>query len=89
MLILYFQAMQNPHGAQTALARKSQTKDRRRWENADADQNEELTKDEFRFFIFPQLSPTAGAVLVPEAHEDLDTDDDGKVSLEEFLDAHR
>jgi Ca2+-binding EF-hand superfamily protein len=48
-----------------------------------------LTKHEFKYFIFPQISPEGGAtVLVPEALEDLDTDGDGEVSLSEFLSIH-
>ena len=41
-----------------------------------------------QYFIYPQLSPESGAVLVPEAHADLDTDFDGRVSFEEFISIH-
>ena len=81
--------MLHPYGASTNREQKSLVKDRRRWEHADADEDEELTKHEFRYFIFPQMSPNAGAVLIPEAHDDLDVNLDGKVGLQEFLDAHR
>ncbi len=49
-----------------------------------------LTKHEFKFFLFPQISPdgTGATVLVPEALEDLDKDGDDAVSLEEFLAVH-
>ena len=39
-----------------------------------------MTLHEFKYFVFPQLSPSSGAVMVPEAHADLDTDYDGQVS---------
>lgn len=56
-------------------------KDRRRWVSADQDQNDILTKTEFKSFLFPDLS----TVWVPEAHDELDFDYDGRVSEKEFL----
>ena len=80
-----YQFMLYPHGVRTAEDRKRARKERRRWENADANEDDKLTLHEFKYFIFPQLSPNAGAVLVPEAHDDLDENGDRMVSLDEFL----
>ena len=86
-----YQSAVNPDGRRTESRRRRAERDRRRWRRADADGDDALTKHEFKLFLFPQLSENdAGApVLVPEAHEDLDTDFDGRVSLKEFLDVHR
>jgi hypothetical protein len=46
------------------------------------DDDNRLTKSEFKRFLFPHLSDDAGAseVIVHEAHEALDADYDGRVS---------
>jgi len=46
------------------------------------DDDNRLTKSEFKRFLFPHLSEDAGAseVIVHEAHEALDADYDGRVS---------
>lgn len=67
-------------------------RDRRRWNNADNNGDDKLDKNEMKIFLFPQIMIGSGnmasQVLVPEAHEDLDVDYDGKVSEAEFVDAH-
>ncbi len=86
-----YQSMVNPAGRRDRRARRRAERDRRRWRRADADADDALTKHEFKLFLFPQLSAedAGAAVLVPEAHADLDTDLDGRVSLDEFMAVHR
>ncbi|XP_071036878.1 calumenin [Parasteatoda tepidariorum] len=57
----------------------------RRWKNADVDGDGSLSKEEFRDFIHPEESQRAGGVAVLEAMEDMDTDKDNKVSLDEYM----
>uniref|UniRef100_A0A4Q8K4C0 Reticulocalbin-3 n=1 Tax=Liphistius sp. SGP-2016 TaxID=1905180 RepID=A0A4Q8K4C0_9ARAC len=57
----------------------------RRWKNADADEDGSLSKEEFRDYIHPEESQKAGGVVVLEAMEDMDTDKNGEVSLEEYM----
>lgn len=81
----------NPNGRVSAKLRKRTKRDRRRWEFADNDGDGSLNKREFRRFLFPHLggeASAAGLVLVPEAHEDLDADYDGRVSEAEFVAVH-
>ncbi|KAG8181649.1 hypothetical protein JTE90_017007 [Oedothorax gibbosus] len=55
----------------------------RRWKNADTDGDGSLSEDEFRDFIHPEESQRAGGVAVIEAMDD--TDKNGEVSLEEYM----
>ncbi|TRY61463.1 hypothetical protein TCAL_01775 [Tigriopus californicus] len=80
-----YQALLNPLGVKTADDQRRQIRDRRRWEFADDDRDDALDKFEFMYFLFPQLNPQSGIVLIPEAHADLDTDHDQRVSLYEYL----
>lgn len=57
----------------------------RRWKNADVDGDGSLSKEEFRDFIHPEESQRAGGVAVLEAMEDMDTDRNKEVSLEEYM----
>lgn len=57
----------------------------RRWKNADADGDGSLSKPEFRDFIHPEESQRAGGVAVLEAMEDMDTDKNGEVAMEEYM----
>ena len=75
----------HPHGMRTDRERRKFEKDRRRWRHADKNGDEKVTKHEFKYFLFPQLSPDSGAVTIPEAFSDLDTDFDGRISFDEFL----
>ena len=75
----------NPHGIRTKRERQKFDKDRRRWKHADKNGDEKVTKHEFKYFLFPQLSPDSGAVTIPEAFADLDTDFDGRITFDEFL----
>lgn len=61
------------------------TRDRRRWSVADRDGDDALTKTEFTDFLHPEESPYMRDVVVAETVEDIDKDDDGKVSVEEYI----
>ena len=65
----------NPLNKPTLKMQRKAKRDRRRWVHADANKDGVLDKDEFKDFIFP----TEGGVLIPETHEDLDSDFDGRV----------
>lgn len=61
------------------------TRDRRRWSVADRDGDDALTKTEFTDFLHPEESPYMRDVVVEETVEDIDKDNDGKVSVEEYI----
>lgn len=61
------------------------TRDRRRWSVADRDGDDALTKTEFTDFLHPEESPYMRDVVVAETVEDIDKDDDGKISVEEYI----
>ena len=62
-------------------------RDRRRWNHADSDGDGVLNKREFKLFVFPHLAGDGGAngILVKEAHEELDSDHNGRVTQAEFM----
>ncbi|XP_072941475.1 calumenin-B [Epargyreus clarus] len=60
-------------------------RDRRRWHYADGDNDDALNKTEFASFLHPEDHSTMRDVVVLETLEDIDTDKDGKVSLEEYI----
>lgn len=61
------------------------TRDRRRWSVSDRDGDDALTKTEFTDFLHPEESPYMRDVVVAETVEDIDKDNDGKVSVEEYI----
>lgn len=71
---IHFKSMQ-------ALHKRSQ----KRWQLADANNDNVLTKDEFRDFIHPEESEKVREVLVDEAMEDMDKDSDGKITFAEYM----
>lgn len=60
-------------------------RDKRRWDLADLDQDQALTKAEFANFLHPEESEHMRDVVVDETLEDVDKDKDGKVSLDEYI----
>jgi len=60
-------------------------RDRRRWTVADRDKNLHLTKKEFEAFIHPEHYEHMYSVNRDETMADLDTDNDGQLSLAEFV----
>lgn len=61
------------------------TRDRRRWSVADRTGDDELTREEFMDFLHPEESPYMRDVVVAETVEDIDKDNDGKISVEEYI----
>merc|ERR1712130_211158 len=52
---------------------------------ADRDKDGRLTKVEFQAFLHPEDAEYMREILVIESLEDMDTDKDGKLSLEEYI----
>lgn len=61
------------------------TRDKRRWEMADADQDGKLSKTEFSHFLHPEEQEHMRGVVIDETLEDIDKDKDGRISLEEYI----
>ena len=61
------------------------TRDRRRWSVADANHDDKLTRVEFTDFLHPEESPRMRDIVVIETIEDIDKNNDGKVSVEEYI----
>ena len=60
-------------------------RDRRRWSIADQDGDDALTKDEFASFLHPEEQEHMRDVVVLETMEDIDKDNDQKISLLEYI----
>lgn len=61
------------------------TRDRRRWSVADRDGDDSLTRPEFTDFLHPEESPYMRDIVVMETVEDIDKDNDGKISVDEYI----
>lgn len=57
----------------------------RRWKFADRNGDSVLIKEEFRDFVHPEESDRTKVILVDEAMEDMDKDDNQEISLEEYM----
>ncbi|XP_044253950.1 calumenin [Tribolium madens] len=60
-------------------------RDRRRWQVADLNGDDALTKEEFMHFLHPEESDHMKDIVVQETMEDIDKDNDGKISLKEYI----
>jgi len=60
-------------------------RDYRRWQKADADNDGKLTKLEFQAFLHPEDAEYMRDILVIETLEDMDTDKDGSLSMDEYI----
>lgn len=60
-------------------------RDRRRWELADENADDHLSRDEFINFLHPEESEHMRTVVVEETLEDIDKNGDGQISLEEYI----
>ena len=60
-------------------------RDRRRWTTADLDGDDALTKEEFTAFLHAEDAEHMKDVIVLETMEDIDKDQDGKISLAEYI----
>lgn len=61
------------------------TRDRRRWGVADQDNDDRLTREEFTAFLHPEDHPTMRDIVIIETIEDIDKNNDGKVSEAEYI----
>ncbi|KAB7501850.1 Calumenin-B [Armadillidium nasatum] len=60
-------------------------RDKRRWEMADQNKDESLTMEEFTSFLHPEESTHMRDIVVTETMEDVDKDNDGKISINEYI----
>eukprot|EP00088_Acartia_fossae_P056646 TRINITY_DN6597_c0_g1_i3.p1 TRINITY_DN6597_c0_g1~~TRINITY_DN6597_c0_g1_i3.p1 ORF type:complete len:324 (-),score=96.58 TRINITY_DN6597_c0_g1_i3:68-1039(-) len=65
--------------------RDMEARDHRRFSLADTDQDGALTKLEFQSFLHPEHADHMRDIVVTETFEDIDKDNDGKISLEEYI----
>lgn len=61
------------------------TRDRRRWSVADRNGDDSLTRSEFTDFLHPEENSYMRDIVVAETMEDIDKDNDGKISVEEYI----
>lgn len=60
-------------------------RDRNRWAVADKDLDDNLTLEEFTAFLHPEDHPRMKDVVLRETITDLDKDNDGKISVDEYI----
>ena len=60
-------------------------RDRRRWDLADENKDGKLEQEEFKNFLHPEESEHMRDVVVQETFEDIDTNGDEQISLEEYI----
>lgn len=60
-------------------------RDRRRWSAADSDSDDSLTREEFAAFLHPEETDHMRDIVVLETMEDIDKDQDGKISVHEYI----
>lgn len=65
--------------------KKMLARDRRRWSVADRDGDDALSKSEFTDFLHPEESTWMRDIVVSETVDDIDKDNDGRVSVEEYI----
>jgi len=60
-------------------------RDERRFKLADRDNDGSLTQEEFKAFVHPEEVSYMKEVIIQETMDDMDTDHDGKISINEYL----
>lgn len=60
-------------------------RDKRRWEMADIDKDNQISKEEYTAMLHPEEYDHMKDVVVDETLEDIDKDGDKAVSIEEYL----
>lgn len=73
------------HDTHTRSYKSMLTRDRRRWSVADRDGDDFLTKAEFTEFLHPEEYPRMRDIVVAETLEDIDKNNDGKLSVDEYI----
>lgn len=75
----------NSVGEDAKTYKEMMRRDRRRWELADTNGDDALSRDEFTDFLHPEETDHMRTVVVEETLEDIDKDKDGKISLDEYI----
>lgn len=65
--------------------REMMLRDKRRWQTADKNDDNQLSKEEFSDFLHPEEVPHMQDIVIIETLEDIDKDKDGKISLKEYI----
>lgn len=60
-------------------------RDRRKWEAAKTKDIKNIDMEDFSAFLHPEHFPRMHDIFIQEIFEDLDTDQDGKISIEEYI----
>lgn len=60
-------------------------KDKKRWAAADVDGDGLLSKEEFVSFLHPEENDYMKDIVVYETMDDMDTDKDNKISMDEYI----
>lgn len=60
-------------------------KDLRRWKAADLNEDNKMSKLEYKYFLYPEQLDSMRNLLIEEKFELLDENKDGKISLNEYL----
>lgn len=81
----YFINVDDPERNKEFNYQEMKMRDRRRWEKADLDKDDKLTKQELTGFLHPEEIDHMKDVMVVETLEDIDKDKDGRISLEEYI----
>ncbi|ESO97522.1 hypothetical protein LOTGIDRAFT_103470 [Lottia gigantea] len=61
------------------------SRDKRRWERADTDKDNQLNKEEFSNFLHPEDAEHMREIVVLETLEDIDKDKDGFINEDEYI----
>nr|UTK45815.1 calumenin-like protein [Crepidula fornicata] len=75
----------NTKGSRTEAYAEMINRDRRRWEKADHNKDNRLSKEEFMDFLHPEDAEHMRDIVVMETVEDIDKDKDGLIDLEEYI----
>ncbi|UYV79742.1 CALU [Cordylochernes scorpioides] len=76
---------QEPPTEESTSLRDILVKTERRWKTADSNEDGYLEKEEFKLVLHPEESDKMSDVLVLETIEDMDSDKNGEVSLDEYM----
>ena len=64
----------NSAGMASNRLKNMEARDRRRWHLADADNDDNLDREEFSAFLHPETEERMGEIVVTELMEDMDSD---------------